>query len=94
MITVTAQAAEELKAVLQAQVTDPEAVIRMVPTQDGQLALALDTVKEGDQVVEHAGVKVLVVGAELADAVEGLVLDCTDTPEGRQLGIFKRSSGT
>jgi len=87
MITVTAQAAEELKAMAQGQVTEAAEGLRLVPAGSGQLALTIDTVKEGDQVVEHEGVKILLVGPELADAVDGLVVDVKDTSEGRRLTI-------
>ena len=87
MITVTALAAEELKTMSQAEVSGPEEALRLVPAGAGQLALVPDAVREGDQVVEHEGAKVLLVGAELADAVDGLVLDAKDTPEGRRLVI-------
>lgn len=87
MLTVTAQAAEELKTMAQAEATEPEEALRLVPAGSGQLALVMDTTKEGDQVVEHEGVNVLLIGVELADAVDGLVLDCKDTPEGRRLNI-------
>lgn len=94
MITVTAQAAEELKAMAQAEVKDPEEAFRLVPAGEDRLALVVDKVKEGDEVVEHEGVKVLLVGAELVDAVDGLVLDCKDTPEGRRLAISGPTSET
>ena len=85
MITVTAEAADVLAIRAEVETTDPEETFRLVPAGSEQLGLTLDRVKEGDQVVEHEGVKVLLVGAELADAVDGLVIDCEDTPEGRRL---------
>jgi len=94
MLTVTAQAAEELKAKAQVEVTDPEQALRLIRAGSGQLALIPDTAEEGDQVVEHEGDKVLLVGAELTDAVDGLVLDCKDTPEGRRFTISGPTSET
>ena len=84
MLTVTLQAAEELKTVAQAQIENPEEAFRLVPTGPGQLALAIDVVREGDQVTEHEGVKILLVGLELTEAVDGLVLDYEETPEGNR----------
>lgn len=87
MLTVTAHAAEELKAVAEAEGTEPDQVLRLVPAGSGMLTLVLDTIREGDQVVEHEGGKVLLVGAELADAVDGLMLDAEHTAEGCRLVI-------
>jgi len=87
MLTVTAQAAAELKTIAQAEATNPEEALRLIPTGEGELALVVDAPGEGDQVVEHEGVNVLLIGPELIDAVDGLVLDCMDTPQGLQLTI-------
>jgi len=87
MLTVTTKAAEELKAMAQAEVTDPNEALRLIHAGSGRLAIVVDTAREGDQVVEHEGVKVLLVGVELADVVDGLLLDCQETAEGPQLTI-------
>lgn len=87
MLTVTLQAMEELKSMAQAEVKEPEETLRLIYAGSGRLAIVIDTAKEGDQVVEHEGATVLLVGAELADAVDGLLLDCLVTPEGPQLTI-------
>jgi len=85
MITVTAEAAQVLKTRAQAEISDPEEAFRLVPAGSDRLGLTIDKEQEGDQVVEHEGVKVLLIGTELADAVDRLVLDCEDAPEGRRL---------
>ncbi len=85
MLTVTAPAAEELKALVEAESTEPDQALRLVPAGPGMLTLVLDTVREGDQVIEHEGVNILLVGGELTDAVDGLVLDADYTAEGCQL---------
>jgi len=87
MLTVTAQAATELKTIAQAEATDPGEALRLIPTGEGKLALVVDAPREGDQVVEHEGINILLIGLELNDAVDGLVLDCKDTPQGLQLTI-------
>ena len=87
MITVTAQAAEVLRTVAQAEGIDTDEALRLVPAESGRLRLIVDRVKEGDQIVEYEGVKVLLMGAEVAEAVEGMVADCEDTPEGPCLTI-------
>jgi Fe-S cluster assembly iron-binding protein IscA len=94
MLTVTTAAAEKLKEAIQAQTTDPEVAVRLIPSPSNpnQLAMALDKEKEGDQVVESEGVKVLVVASELSEALDGMVIDCQDTPEGAQFSLSKLAS--
>jgi Fe-S cluster assembly iron-binding protein IscA len=91
MLTVTAQAAEKLKEAIQTQTTDPEVAIRLIPstTRPNQLDMALDKEKEGDQVVESEGVKVLIVSSELAEVLDGMVIDCQETPEGVHFSMSK-----
>jgi len=91
MLTVTAQAAEELKEAVQAQTQDPEIAIRLVPStsKPNQLGMALDKEKEGDQVVESEGAKVLFISSELSQALDGMVIDCQETPEGVQFSLTK-----
>lgn len=96
MVTVRAQAAEELKAAIQSETTDPEVGIRLVPspTMPNRLEMVLDKVREGDQVVESEGVKVLIISPELAPALEGMVIDYQQTPLGGMLTISKPAPGT
>jgi Fe-S cluster assembly iron-binding protein IscA len=91
MLTVTAQAAAKLKEAIQAQTEDPELAIRLVPSvvRPSQLDMALDRKKESDQVVESEGFKVLFVSAELTQALDGMVIDCQDTPQGAQFSITR-----
>jgi Fe-S cluster assembly iron-binding protein IscA len=91
MLTVTVEAAEKLKEAIQAQTTDPEVAIRLIPSasKPNHLDLALDKEKEGDQVVENEGVKVLIVSSELSEVLDGMVLDCQETPEGAAFSISR-----
>jgi Fe-S cluster assembly iron-binding protein IscA len=91
MLTVTAQAASKLKEAIQAQTEDPEVAIRIIPStsKPNQLDMALDKEKVGDQVVESEGVKVLFISSELAQALDGMVIDCQETPQGVQFSISK-----
>jgi Fe-S cluster assembly iron-binding protein IscA len=93
MLTVTEQAAEKLKEAIQAQTTDPEVAIRLIPStaRPNHLDMALDKEKEGDQVVESEGVKVLIVSSELAEVLDGMVIDCQETPEGSYFSISKQA---
>ncbi len=95
-MTLTAQAAEKLKEAIQAQTTDPGVAIRLVPSSSrpNQLDMALDKEKKGDQVVESEGVKVLFVSSELAPVLEGMVIDCQETPQGVHFSISKLAADT
>jgi Fe-S cluster assembly iron-binding protein IscA len=96
MLTVTAQAASKLKEVIQAQTEDPEVAIRLIPStsRPNQLDMALDKEKEGDQVVESEGTKVLFVSSELAQVLDGMVIDCQETPQGEQFSLSKLTPDT
>lgn len=89
MLTVTDNAKQELKKTLLAHTDDPEVSLRLELKPPGQFGLVLDREAEGDQVVEHEGIKVLLVAAELAPAVEGITLDVQDTPDGPKLAVSK-----
>jgi len=89
MLTVTEEAKKELKEKLLANTDDPELALRLKGGPGGQLGLVLDREAPGDYVVEHEEAKVLLIGEELADVVEGVTLDVQDTPEGSKLVISK-----
>ena len=89
MLTVTEDAKQLLKETLRAHSDDPEVVLRLSMKPPGQLGILLDNEAEGDQVIEHEGVKVLLVASELAPMVEGVTLDIQDTPDGPKLVVTK-----
>jgi thioredoxin 1 len=85
MLTVTASAKEKLKEALQQQQADPQMAIRIIasPSNPNQLQLALDNPKGEDQIVESDdGKKLLLVEPDLASALEGVVMDYQETPQG------------
>lgn len=85
MLTVTASAKEKLKEALQQQQADPQMAIRIIasPSNPNQLQLALDNPKGEDQIVESDdGKTLLLVGPDLALALEGVVMDYQETPQG------------
>jgi len=63
MVTVTASAAERIRKDMQAAETEPEVGIRLVlsPSIPNQIEVVLDKEKEGDQIVESEGVKILLI---------------------------------
>lgn len=90
MVTVTEDAKEELRRALSsANITDPELGLRLVRGPTGRIEVVLDREKQGDQVVEHEGSKVLLIDEEMAIALQSLTIACEDSPEGRCLVVVK-----
>ena len=91
MLTVTAPAAGKLKEAIQAQTTDPEVAIRLIPSPSipNRIEMILDKEREGDQVVESEGTKVLLISLELAPALDEMAIDCQETPQGVHFSISK-----
>lgn len=89
MLTVTESACQALKSILESTEPQPEQSLRLVEDQ-GDYRLTLDTEREGDQVVEHAGETVLLVESEVRTELESIVLDLQDTPQGPQLAFVPK----
>ena len=96
MVTVTAPAAEKIRGDLQAATTDAEVGIRLIPSPSipNRIQMVLDKEKEGDQIVESEGVKILLLDPEIAQALEGMVIDYEETPQGGKFTISKLAPGT
>jgi len=89
LLTVTDSAKELLKETLLGNTDDPEIGIRL-RVGPGKLGLVLGREAEGDQIVEHDGLKVLLVGQELATILELVTLNVRDTPDGPELILVRR----
>jgi Fe-S cluster assembly iron-binding protein IscA len=87
-ITVTIEAAEALRHLLDDASVAPEQTLRLVSDNSGDLGLDLDTVREGDQVVEDAGQPVLVIADEVATTISGATIDVIETDDGKMLTIL------
>jgi Fe-S cluster assembly iron-binding protein IscA len=95
MLTVTTTAKEKLEETLQNNTEDPEVAIRIIPSPSStnRLKLALDKEKEGDQVVKNEdGKKILLIGSNLVSALEGMVFDYQDSPQGCGFIILPNTS--
>jgi len=96
MLEVTARAREKLQeALLAEQIVVPQTTYRItpIPSMPNRLGIALDKEKRGDQVVKSSeGVKVLLVQSDLAQELEGMVLDYQETPNGEGFTISQRSA--
>lgn len=85
MLHLTKEAAHELKMIqdhVQAQL--PGAVPRLLEAE-GTFELAVDLLKEGDEVLYHADEKVLIMDQETSRMVAEATLVCKETPRGRAL---------
>ena len=89
MLTVTDSAKQYLKELLLDHTDDPEIGLRLSLKSPEQLGLVLEREAEGDQVVEHAGSKVLLVSQELASLLEGATVDVQDTADGPKLVVSR-----
>ena len=92
MLSVTTTAKEKLKETLQHNTEDPDVAVRIIPSPSStnSLKLALDKEKEGDQIVKNDdGKKILLIGSNLASALDGMVFDYQDTPEGSGFTVLK-----
>jgi len=83
MISVTDAAKELLKETLLAHTDERELGLRLRMEADGDFGLIVDREAEGDQVVEHDRLKVLLVAEEVAAMLKRNTLDVRDTADGR-----------
>ena len=92
MLTVTDVAKEKLKSRLLRLKKDSETRIRLIPSakKPGKWKMIWDKERPEDQVVESKdGIKILLIGADLVRAMEGMVVDFRTTPEGTGFAIYK-----
>ncbi len=98
MLEVTIRARQKLQEALLEEKTATSKVsyrITPIPSMPNRLGIALDKEKKGDQVVKSKeGLKVLLIQAELAKELEGMVLDYQETPNGQAFTINKISTYT
>ena len=91
MVTVTALAAEKLNEGLQAATTDPEVCIRLALSSSvpNRIEMVLDKAKEEDQIVENEGTKLILLDPEIAQQLEGMVIDYEESPQGGKFTLTK-----
>ena len=76
MIKATEDAMKLLKIILIAAEAEPNEGLRLLPTSSGQFLLAIDKELAGDKVIEYDGFKVLLVGIEYFNTINGKTIDC------------------
>jgi Fe-S cluster assembly iron-binding protein IscA len=87
VIAVTERAKQELKTILADSGADLGAGLRLLPRDSGEFVLGIDNEMSADQVVEYEGYKVLLVGIEYFQLLDGKTLDCQDTEYGTVLFV-------
>lgn len=87
MLQVTDKALDAMAQTLDAKAAEDDQALRLGLTDTGQLGLALDNRRAGDEVVSKGERPVLLVEPEVSEHVNGAVLDVADTPGGAQLTI-------
>ena len=96
-MTVTKAAKEKLKSRLLRLKTGSKRTIRIIPApkKPGKWKMIWDKERPEDQVVESKdGIKILLVGADLVRAIEGMVVDFRTTSQGTGFAIYKLRSTT
>lgn len=89
MVNVTDRAKVALKSALSRSVEEAGIGLRVEISEQGACALYPDWEKAGDQVVEHEGNVLLLIGEEVSQPLEGATIDLTETPEGARLVVTK-----
>lgn len=100
MLRVTPRARHELRGILTRALSRraplkgadrPALGLRLVSAhgdeEHSEFGLALDTPREGDEVLEHEGRSVLIVDAVTSGRLEQMTLDVVETPKGVRLGL-------
>lgn len=90
MLNVTERARERLKALRETAIDDPSVGLRLETTPSGQFGVFPDRQRADDQIIEHRGAVVLLVGQEIAEQVEDTTIDYDENQPGPRL-VIKRS---
>jgi Fe-S cluster assembly iron-binding protein IscA len=87
MLQVTERALEAIAQSLDVNAAEQEQALRLALTETGQLGLALDNPREGDEVVTKGERPVLLLEPEVSEQVDGAGLDVTEVPGGARLTV-------
>jgi Fe-S cluster assembly iron-binding protein IscA len=89
MVNVTGRARIALKSALSRTVEEPGIGLRVEISEEGTCSLFPDSHKPGDQVIEHEGDPLLLIGEDVFEPLDGATIDLTETPQGAELVITK-----
>lgn len=91
MVYITDRARAQLKAATDRIADESERRLRLGPTANGTLGVYLDRAQEGDQVVEHDGVTVLLIGSHVAQTLAGSMIDFEERESGSHFTLKEQS---
>ena len=89
MVNVTERAKVVLKSALSRSIEEEGIGLRVEVSGEGTCSLFPDREKAGDQVVEHEGDVLLLIGTEALQPLDGATIDLAETPEGDRLIVSK-----
>jgi Fe-S cluster assembly iron-binding protein IscA len=89
MVMLTDRAKVALKSALVRSIDEEGVGLRLDVSEEGGLALYPDQAKAGDQVIEHEGNVLLLIGDDLSQPLTGATIDLAETSEGTGLVIMK-----
>lgn len=73
-----------LERKLNANISDPGMGLRIAKEAFGEWILVADHPRSGDQVIQHAGVTVLLISPDVQRTLAGTTVVCVETPDGAQ----------
>jgi Fe-S cluster assembly iron-binding protein IscA len=92
MVAVTERAKDVLlERKLAANISEPEIGLRVSSDPSGLWVLVADRPRADDQIVEHKGATVLLIGSEMSDLLAGAKVDCEETAGGDVELVVMRS---
>jgi Fe-S cluster assembly iron-binding protein IscA len=91
MVNVTERAKARLKKLLETEGDDRSISLRLGTTPSGQFGVFPDRERTDDQIVEHQGAAVLLLGREVAEQVEHATIDYDESEPGPRLVITRDS---
>jgi len=89
MLTVTEKAKQELKKMLLNRSEDTNKALRIEFKEPAQVTLVVDEEKEGDQVIQLGDMNILLIGEDVAQIFDGVVLDVREDQNGSKLVVRK-----
>lgn len=93
MLKVTERAVDMLARTLDETEAEREQGFRIIRTAPGELGLALDAIREGDQVITQEDRPVLLIEEWISDALDGATLDLTEDENGASLTLQAPGDG-
>lgn len=88
MVTVTQSAREELKRIRESNDFEPQQCLRLAIVAPQTIGLVLDEASDEDQVEDAEGTRLLLIGPDVCEALDGGTFDFQDAEEARGFRII------